>query len=718
MNMNKDLKKVIIIISNYNGVINRYKNKPLLHWPLNSLKKTKYKDYKIILADDCSTDNSIEYVKKNFSYVEITKNKVNGGYSKNNNNAIKYAMQKYKPDYILLLNNDIIITEKNWLGELVKVAESNRNIGLVGCKLIYPNNRIQHAGIILRHGIGYNKGRGEKNRGQYNSIEEMEGVTFACVLISKKVINKIGLLDENFVMGSEDIDYNIRVKKAGFEILYDGNVKLIHLEGYTSTYIKNTKFKEKQFYNEQRNRVYFTYKYYRGLQKIKLLLLIILISFISIEGQNRKRNLFSIRFKDKIFKRFKLSINAINDGRKLYKFPISKYGNLGNKMKNYDIVFVLPSVSIGYPPGGYDVVYRLANGLNKNNIKTAIIFISQISNDLYIPNYVKSNFKKTNILLYKIFKFTFYDKKLSWFYHHLKILNKLFNIDYDYDLLKNVDCYFYEKADDIKLNTNIMFATAWETAYFVNRYAKNNLKLKLFYLVSHNEDDPSFSGQNSNNARETYNFKFKKVVINQKVYNRFKNDRPLFFHVGIDTKFYKQTIKFKYKNNVLFPLRKNESKGAKYAIECIKKLIDSVDNLKLSAFGDLKKEELPISIKNKIDYYYNPTRNQLRLLYNKSKIFVLPSLVEGFALPPLEAMLCGSAVIVTNNGGINEYIKNNINGLICPIKDSNCLYKKIVYLLNNKNNLYTIAKKGQKTAIKYSYEKMVNSFIDIIQTNL
>ena len=316
--MNNDLKKVIIIISNYNGATNKYKNKPLLYWPLNSLKKTKYKNYKIILADDCSTDNSIKYVKNNFPYVEIVKNKENGGYSKNNNNAIRYCLRKYKPDYILLLNNDIIITEKDWLGKLVKVAESNNNIGLVGCKLVYPNNRIQHAGIKIKTDLPYNIGRSDKDKGQYNFIKNVEGVTFACVLILKKVINRIGLLDENFVMGSEDIDYNIRAKKAGFNILYNGNVKLIHLEGYTSTNSKNKKLEEKQFYNEQRNRVYFIYKYYKGLQKIKSLLLIILISFISIEGQNRKRSLFSIKLKDKIFKRFKLSLNAIKDGQKLY----------------------------------------------------------------------------------------------------------------------------------------------------------------------------------------------------------------------------------------------------------------------------------------------------------------------------------------------------------------------------------------------------------------
>lgn len=309
--MNNDLKKVIIIISNYNGATNKYKNKPLLYWPLNSLKKTKYKNYKIILADDCSTDNSIKYVKNNFPYVEIVKNKENGGYSKNNNNAIRYCLRKYKPDYILLLNNDIIITEKDWLGKLVKVAESNNNIGLVGCKLVYPNNRIQHAGIILRRGVAYNRGRGEKNEGQYNNIEEMQGITFAMALIKKYVFNKVGLLDENFFMGYEDVDYCIRTKKERFKIIYNGNVKLQHLEGFSSTNSKNNEIKKELFYKGIKNYIYFAYKDLNILDRYTGIIITLLGTIISIEAPNRKRSIFNIRFKNNMIENIKLAIHAL-----------------------------------------------------------------------------------------------------------------------------------------------------------------------------------------------------------------------------------------------------------------------------------------------------------------------------------------------------------------------------------------------------------------------
>ena len=168
----------------------------------------------------------------------------------------------------------------------------------------------------------------------------------------------------------------------------------------------------------------------------------------------------------------------------------------------------------------------------------------------------------------------------------------------------------------------------------------------------------------------------------------------------------------------MFPLRKNKSKGATYAIKCISKLVKSNYSIKIITFGDFKKRDIPESIRNNVEHYYLPTRAQLRLLYNKSKIFVLPSLVEGMSLPPLEAMACGCAVVVTNNGGVNEYIKDNVNGSLCPNKNVYCLYNKVLYLLNNESKRQQLVRRGLKTAREYSYEKMVNSFISLMKKYL
>ena len=376
---------------------------------------------------------------------------------------------------------------------------------------------------------------------------------------------------------------------------------------------------------------------------------------------------------------------------------------------NYDIVFVLPPPTVSYPPGGYDIVYRLAQALNKENIRTSIIFLSKP--EIYIENYIMTGNVKNSIKL-NIFNLSFNGKRINFFYD-LR-LYKLLRIDYDYSILDNVDLYLYETIEDVKIQTNAIVATAWQTAYFVREYIKLH-KNKSFYLVQNSEDDFSFSGKNSDNAKFTYDFPLKKIVINKKVYERFMSEDPLFFHVGIDTQFFKKLTETNDRECIMFPLRKNESKGSKYAFECIRKLLQNSKSYKIIAFGDYRHNEIPVDIKGKIIYYYRPSRKVLLNLYNQSMIFILPSLVEGMSLPPLEAMACGCAVVVTDNGGINEYINDGLNGIVCPIKDSDCLYEKIILLINNKTLRQQLIQNGLETAHTFSYDNMNKNFIKLIK---
>lgn len=193
------------------------------------------------------------------------------------------------------------------------------------------------------------------------------------------------------------------------------------------------------------------------------------------------------------------------------------------------------------------------------------------------------------------------------------------------------------------------------------------------------------------------------------------SEDPLFFHVGIDTQFFKKLTETNDRECIMFPLRKNESKGSKYAFECIRKLLQNSKSYKIIAFGDYRHNEIPVDIKGKIIYYYRPSRKVLLNLYNQSMIFILPSLVEGMSLPPLEAMACGCAVVVTDNGGINEYINDGLNGIVCPIKDSDCLYEKIILLINNKTLRQQLIQNGLETAHTFSYDNMNKNFIKLIK---
>ena len=311
---------VVIIVANYNGESVFYKNKNILWHCLNSLIKTKYDNLKLIVADDSSTDKSILFIKKKFPHVEVLSTKTNGGFSKNFNNAVKIAINKYKPKYIASFNNDIIVTDPLWLKKMLEDINKHGSVGMIGCKLLYDNNRIQHAGMIINYAC-MNRGRGEFDKGQYNKKEILNAVSGAVILIKKDVFDKIGLFDENFFMGCEDVDFCLRMGQEKLKILYDGNISFIHLEGQTSTNLKSKNLKLRMFYFSQRNFIYLILKHYRYFKHNLLRSIISYFgsALFSIEAPNRERKLINIRLKGNKIHRLYLSITGILDAIKIIK---------------------------------------------------------------------------------------------------------------------------------------------------------------------------------------------------------------------------------------------------------------------------------------------------------------------------------------------------------------------------------------------------------------
>ena len=255
--------KVVVIIPNYNGVDVTYNNKPIIKQCLDSLKKTAYKNYTILVSDDCSTDNSVEYIKKNWPYVKIIMRKTNGGYVENANTGLKYFVNSKRFDYALLLDSDTIIIDKQWLKKLVDLAESQGNIGLVGCNLIYPNRKTQ--GSVTRFGNRFSLrtiGKNELPAVEYNKIRYAQIVPGAVHLIKRVTLTKVGLLDNNFINGYNDEDFCLRTEKAGFKVMYNGKVKIVHLQNAVIKKVsnKNNNASNKKRYN-LRNSFYFLRKH-------------------------------------------------------------------------------------------------------------------------------------------------------------------------------------------------------------------------------------------------------------------------------------------------------------------------------------------------------------------------------------------------------------------------------------------------------------------------
>jgi GT2 family glycosyltransferase len=193
-------------------------------------KKTEYARYKVVVVDNGSSDNSASLVKENFPWVDVVALDKNYGFSVGNNKGIAYALEKFNPEYVLLLNNDTEVAQEDWLRKMTAVAESEKAIGIVGCKLIYPDGRTQYIGTKLAvTGLSWLKPRDHPDLPETYMVDAVLG---ACFLTKRSVIDKIGGLDTGFSpFSDEESDFCMRAKKAGYKICMVSTVKVVHLGG-------------------------------------------------------------------------------------------------------------------------------------------------------------------------------------------------------------------------------------------------------------------------------------------------------------------------------------------------------------------------------------------------------------------------------------------------------------------------------------------------------
>jgi GT2 family glycosyltransferase len=269
--MNKTNPHVSIIILNWNGWEDTIEC-------LESLYEINYKNYNVIVVDNGSQDDSVQKIKdycdgklkiespffeynpqnKPISVIEFTedeeeipskgnsadkkifllKNKKNYGFADGNNIGINFALNNLNTDYISLLNNDTVV-DNDFIDQLMKVAESDDKIGLLGPK-IYSYDRpdeIQTAGFNIKWSIGeiVSIGHTEKDNGQYDEIKSVDCVSGCAMLIKKELILKMGnFLDHEYFLYYEDMDSCVRTRKLGYDIFYVPHSKIWHKTSSTS----------------------------------------------------------------------------------------------------------------------------------------------------------------------------------------------------------------------------------------------------------------------------------------------------------------------------------------------------------------------------------------------------------------------------------------------------------------------------------------------------
>lgn len=222
----KNSENICIILVNYNGYDDTVEC-------IKSIENSDYDNYKIVLVDNGSKDkNKI----LNDSYInnvaDVIISEENLGFSGGNNLGIKYAQEKYNPEYYLLLNNDTVIT-KDTISNLKKGFDFDSKAGIITGKIYYFSKpqTIWAAGgkFNFNTGIADQPELGKIDDGvKYENTCEVSFATGCTMLISRQVIHTVGYLEENYFLYAEDTDYCCRVLNAGFKIVYVGKALIYH----------------------------------------------------------------------------------------------------------------------------------------------------------------------------------------------------------------------------------------------------------------------------------------------------------------------------------------------------------------------------------------------------------------------------------------------------------------------------------------------------------
>jgi len=256
-------KLAIIIAPNWRDYASKY-----LAECLAGIRKQDYAgSFKVFLADNESSEESVDFIHSLDPEVEIIRNKNNDGFCKGNNDALKVALAEGY-EYFVLLNMDATV-EKDWLSQLVMAANKAENWGAVQSRIMLWSkpDEINSLGNSLHFlGFGFCAGGGKRwadYREEYSTLKKITYFSGVSVLFKKDVLAATGLFDEEFWMYHDDLDLGWRIKLAGYEIYLAPDSVAYHKYEFAKSV--------KQYYWLERNRLIFVFTTYHFLTLLLIL---------------------------------------------------------------------------------------------------------------------------------------------------------------------------------------------------------------------------------------------------------------------------------------------------------------------------------------------------------------------------------------------------------------------------------------------------------------
>lgn len=350
------------------------------------------------------------------------------------------------------------------------------------------------------------------------------------------------------------------------------------------------------------------------------------------------------------------------------------------------ITFVLPGY-LRSPAGGYKMVFEYANRLTLRGHKVAIAFdcFQGAQGHQRIPGFLKK-------LCYRFFVW-YYPK---WFALHPKV--------------RKVCAYTGINDREIP-DADFVCATAVGTANDVAKLSINKGE-KLYFI----QDFENWGSWTSDAVKETYRLGMKNIVIAkwlEKIVQDSGFDCVLIPN-GIDFDVFNIDIPIASRKGHTVSMLYHEQvhKGSIYGIAALKKLKERYPDLQATLFGVPKRpDDLPAWIQ----YIQSATQPQLWQVYNQSKIYLCPSIKEGFGLTGAEAMACGCAYVASDYGGVHEYAIDGRNVLLSPPKDVEGLVKHISYLFDHDDERIKLAQQGYKDIQTLDWNRSVDKFETVLK---
>ena len=235
----KPIKKLIIstIIMSFILIITGCSKSKETDYCLDKKEKIEAK-YGITICYGKDKIKVVYFPEKEFNYSKI----------------INFGVKNSTGEYIVQLNNDTELLTPNWLQEMLGFAQRD-DVGAVGAELFYPDNTIQHAGIII--GIGGVAGHVFKNlpkgiHGYFSKdamIQNLSAVTAACIMTPKSIYDEVGYMDEKFKVAFNDVDFCLKIRQTGKLIVYNPYVQFTHYESKSRGF-EDTPEKKKRFQSE------------------------------------------------------------------------------------------------------------------------------------------------------------------------------------------------------------------------------------------------------------------------------------------------------------------------------------------------------------------------------------------------------------------------------------------------------------------------------------